>query len=227
MKKIGIVVAVVREMYSFFNDNSFTPELIKVNHYDVYKVVINGNEIFLINSGFGEIDASAATQLLVTKFDCAYILNYGVVGALDKNLKVRELFLVDKVVHYDYDVSQIDDVKPHQYIEYSDEYIHGSEYLLDLAKRINPDLKEVICASGDRFIEDRKFKAELNSLYDASICDMESAGIARTAKRNKVEWLSIKAISDALDGDGKDYNENVIESSNQAFRFLKEILNNL
>src|SRR5574344_1130897 len=80
MKEIGVVVAILRELLAFLNDSSIKSELIKVGKREVYKSIINNNEVYFIKSGWGEIDASSATQILVSNFKCEYILNYGVVG---------------------------------------------------------------------------------------------------------------------------------------------------
>jgi len=224
MKHIGIVVAVSREFKSFLEDSSFKVEVLQIKNHEVYKTSINSNEIFFIQSGWGEIDASSATELLIAKFDCDYILNYGVVGALTRDLKVNELLVVKKVVHYDLDTSSIDQVKPGQYSDLIDEYIPSSIELYELAIKTNPKLKSVICASGDKFIDDKKFKKELHTKFKADICDMEVAGIYRTCFKSNIKALSIKCISDVYDGDGKDFAQNVESSGKIAFDFLKDLL---
>ena len=42
---------------------------------------------------------------------CDVILNFGVTGALEEDLQVDDLFVVEKVCHYDFDTSAIDAVK--------------------------------------------------------------------------------------------------------------------
>ena len=88
------------------------------------------------------------------------------------------------------------------------------------------DIKEVSCCSGDQFIEKREDKIER---FEAGcqICDMEIAAIARICSLNEVKCLSIKCISDAFDGDGSDFNSNVREASDKAFRLIDEILRKL
>jgi len=223
MKKIGVVVAILRELLAFLNDSSIKSELIKVGKREVYKSIINNNEVYFIKSGWGEIDASSATQILVSNFKCEYILNYGVVGALKKDMNVNDLFLVKKVVHYDFDTSSLDHSKVGQYGEFKDEYMPTSDNLIKLAKTLDSTLKEVICASGDKFISDISFKNKLAEAYDASICDMEAAGIVRTSFNNNIDCLLIKCISDSLEGDGSDFEKNVFNSSQKAFKLLKNI----
>ena len=220
--KIGIVIAIARELKSFL-ESDFEIETIKKNNREIYKTLVNGNEVYAVKSGYGEIDAAAATQLLITAFDCDVILNFGVTGALDRALKVDDLFVVTKALNHDYDVSPIDPVKPHQYEEFSDEFIPLDKGLVDFAKSLYPNLKEASVASGDRFVVETSDKINLGNL-GCNICDMEIAAIARICFLNGVRCLSIKCISDTFDGDGGDFNTNVTNSANKAFKLLEDIL---
>ena len=224
MKRIGIIVAVKDEFDSFLKDNSFKLEKINTTCFEVEKTIINDNEIYVLRSGYGEIDASAGTQFLISIFGVEYILNYGVVGALKPSLKVQDLFLVEKVVHYDFDASSIDGTKVGEYLDIKDVYMKTNLCLNRKVIDLMPTISPVICASGDKFIDDITFKKKLVDDYDASICDMESAAITRICIKNKVPCVAIKCISDTLEGTGKDYLENVSASSKKAFNLLKEFL---
>lgn len=223
--RIGIVIAIARELKAFLESNHKIENII-VNNKEIYKTMINDNEIYAIKSGYGIIDASSATQLLITKFDCEIILNFGVTGALDRALKVSDLFVVNKVVNHDFDVSPIDPVKKHQYEEFADEFIPLDESLIKKAKEICPNLKDAIVASGDRFIEKKEDKIALYNL-GCNICDMEIAAIARVCYLCNVKALSIKCISDTFDGDGGDFNKNVTNSANKAFKIIEEFISKI
>ena len=223
--KIGIVIAIARELKAFL-ESDYEIETIKDKSKEVYKTNINNNDIYAIKSGYGLIDAAAATQYLITKYGCEVILNFGVTGALTRDLKVDDLFVVTKTINHDYDVSPIDPVKVNQYEEFPDEFIPLNPELIEKAKAICPTLKEATDASGDRFIETKEDKINLAN-KGCNICDMEIAAIARTAYLNNVKALSIKCISDTFDGDGGDFNTNVTNSANKAFNLLKEIIEEL
>ena len=53
---------------------------------------------------------------------------------------------------------------------------------------------------------------------------MELAGIARVCERSGVRCLSIKCISDAFDGTGADFEKNVRNSAERAFRAIRQVL---
>lgn len=219
---IGIVIAIARELKAFL-ESDFEVETIKNGYFDIYHCKVNGNEVYATKSGYGKVDAAAATQMLISVYGCEKILNFGVTGALDRSLKVEDLFVVKGATNYEYDVSPIDPVKKCQYEEFPDIWVPFDEELYSLAKSISPDLKDAWVATGDAFVENKEKKSELNAL-GCNICDMEIASVARIAYLNKVGCLSIKCISDTYDGDGGDFITNVNRSAAKAFAILREIM---
>lgn len=223
--KIGIVIAIEKELKSFLESN-YEITTIEDKSFICFRTIINNNEVYAIKSGWGLIDAAIATQYLITKYGVETILNFGVTGALEPSLKVSDLFYVSKCLNFDFDVSTISDVKIHQYVGMEDEFIHLDEGLIELVKSIEPDIKEAVDASGDKFVEKMEDKIVR---YNAgcNICDMEIVAIARTCLLNNVKCLSIKAISDELNGDGKDFEKNVSMSSKKAFELIDRLLNTI
>ena len=220
--KIGLLIAVDRELEAFLKSGEERTEETVANR-TIYKTRMEGHEIFAIRSGCGQIDAAAATMLLIVHCGCELILNFGVTGALDADLKVEDLFVVEKVCHYDFDVTAFEAVKPGQYEEYADEFIPLDAGLAQLAAERIPGIRKVADASGDKFVEDRAEKLRLRNM-GCSICDMEIAAIARTCERSGVKCLSIKCISDTFDGNGEDFNTNVRRSAEKAFAVIREVL---
>ena len=222
MKKVGLLIAIEGELKAFLESGAEITEE-KAWGRTVYRTVMGENEVIALCSGCGEIDAAAGTQLLITGYECQEILNFGVTGALDPALRVEDLFVVRKVCHYDFDTSAIDPVKPHQYMEFPDEFIPLDGALIEKAKAAEPGLRETVVASGDKFVEDRDVKRELNAL-GCQICDMEIAAIARVCALNGVPCLSVKCISDTFEGGSGDFLTNVRKSAREAFRVLRAVL---
>jgi len=220
--RVGLLIAIERELKAFLESEGDLREE-QVNGRTVYRTEIGGNEVFAVMSGYGEIDAAAGTQLLITKYGCDAILNFGVTGALDPALRVEDLFVVRRVRHYDFDVSLIDPVRVNQYPGEPDEFMAADEGLISLAKEVCPELREATVASGDRFVEDKALKRKLREA-ECGICDMEIAAITRVCRLNDVRCLSIKCISDTYDGDGGDFEKNVEKSAKKAFEVLKRVI---
>ena len=220
--KIGLIIAIDRELAAFLESGEERTEE-TVAGRTVYHTVMDGHEICAVKSGCGEIDAAAATMLLIVRYGCKVILNFGVTGALDAELKVDDLFVVEKVCHYDFDVTAFEAVKKGQYEEYPDEFIPLDPGLVQLVTKTVPGIRKVAVASGDKFVEDRAEKLRLREM-GCGICEMEIAAIARTCERSGIKCLSIKCISDTFDGDGGDFIANVERSAKKAFAALREII---
>ena len=220
--KIGLIIAIGRELKAFLESGEQLAEE-TVAGRTVYHTRMDGHEIHAVQSGCGEIDAAAATMLLIVRYGCEVILNFGVTGALEADLRVEDLFVVEKACHYDFDTSPIDPVKKGQYVEYPDEFIPLDPGLVRLAEEKVPGIRRVADASGDKFVEDREEKLRLRNM-GCGICDMEIAAIARTCERSGVKCLSIKCISDTFDGDGGDFATNVERSAQKAFRAMREMI---
>ena len=220
--KIGIIIAIARELKAFL-ESSFSIEEINDGVKTVYHAKINNNDVYAVQSGWGEIDAAAETEYLISKWNCSLIINYGVTGALKSGLKVDDLFVVTKAVNFDYDVSSIDNVVKHQYEEFPDIFIPLDLEMIEFVKKMYPDIQEAICSTGDHFVDDPNNKKQMAEC-GCNICDMEVAAIARRCYLNNVKCLSIKCISDTLEGDGGDFEKNVVNSAAKAFALIKEIL---
>lgn len=223
--KIGIVIAIERELKSFLSGN-YEIETLEDGHFTCFRCRINNNEVYAAKSGCGLIDSAMTTQYLITKYNVEIILNFGVTGALDPALKVSDLFYVSKCLNYDYDTSCIDDVRPHQYEDQKDEFIYLDQGLIDLLKSVYPDIREAVDASGDLLVEKKEDK-EARFRCGCNICDMEIVAIARVCALNDVKCLSIKCISDEYDGDGQDFEKNVRNAADKAFRLLDKLLNSI
>ena len=221
--KIGLLIAIKRELAAFLQSGEEMTEETVVGR-TIYKTRMEGHEVFAVQSGCGEIDASAATMLLIVKYGCEVIMNFGVTGALQEDLKVDDLFVAEKVWHYDFDVTPFADcVRVGQYEEYPDEFIPLDAGLVDLVTEQIPGIRRVAVASGDKFVEDREKKLCLRE-SGCGICEMELAAIARVCDRSGVRCLSVKCISDAFDGTGEDFEKNVKRSAEKAFTALRKVL---
>jgi len=221
--KIGLLIAIERELDAFLQSGEERTEETAAGR-TVYKTRMEGHDICAVKSGCGEIDAAAATMLLIVQYGCEAILNFGVTGALEEDLKVEDLFVAEKAWHYDFDVTPFSDcVKVGQYEEYPDEFIPLDAGLVKLVTEKIPGIRKITVASGDKFVEDRAEKLRLRAA-GCGVCEMELAGIARTCERSGVKCLSVKCISDAFDGNGADFEKNVRASAARAFAVIREVL---
>lgn len=208
---IGIFTAMEKEARSFLAHG----EYVKANDgaFAVYKFKLARHDAVLCcPPSVGEIAASAACQLLITKYHVDVILNFGVVGALTEQTSLMSVVLVNSVVHYDMDTYVIDNLPVGRYGCFDDVAVECDKRLIDLALSVEK-LPCVRCASADKFVAVSEQKAALNTNFGAEICDMESAGILFTCKFNNVPCLLVKCISDSLFGGTDEYRQNSVRAA--------------
>ena len=221
---IGMIVAIPEEIDALFRSIGTPVGTEETAGYSVCCYELHGHRIYVAGSGAGEIAAASTTQYLIAKYNAEMIVNFGVCGGLTDDMGVQRTVVVEKAVHYDYDASPFYRNSPAQYPDYPDIYIPASEDLVALALQTEPSLIPAICASADKFVADAEAKRDLHQRYNATICEMEAAGILLTARRNKVPVLLIKGVSDSVTGGAEEFAEMVHASAEVCVRILLRIL---
>lgn len=229
MEIYGLVVASKREFKTIFkNLNPDTYTLIEDSPFTIYRVKIGSKLIFTILSGVGEILASAATQHLIDKYDVNFLFNYGVVGSLVDDIGLKKTVIVEKIIDYEFDTTPIDESKVGEHLDLiNDQYLRVDPNILDAISKIRPDLKQVTCASGNKFVAKVEDKELLHNEFGADICEMEAAGIYITAFKNKVPVVFIKGVSDTKTGGAEEFNNMILESSQTAYEILLDIVSKI
>ncbi len=225
MKKIGVIVAVeIKAVLSRYGQ----PETSESScGFDVMKYNCKGYELLIIKSGEGEIPAAAAAQHLITKYGVDMIVNFGVVGGLTPEISKAKTCIVERVVHYQFDLSELDPVKVGQHPGYDDIYIYPDRTFFEKALSLYPELITVTCASGDRFVGKAEDKKKLHEDFGADICEMEAAGITLTCNRCGVPCLLLKTVSDGITGGAEEFLSEVDRSADICLDIADKIMNNL
>lgn len=202
MKKIGLVVAVELDAVL----KKYGSPVSDRNHrgFRILTYNVHGNMLYIINCGVGEIYAALGTQILISEYNVDAIVNFGVVGGLCDQMSLTKTCIIKTIVHYDFGIFENGtmNVKSHHSNNFDNDeiFMQTDANLRKIALELYPDLKEVTCASGDKFIGDTDEKVRLNREYSADICEMESAGILLTCQMNDVPCIFIKTVSDAVSG---------------------------
>jgi adenosylhomocysteine nucleosidase len=222
---IGMVVAIPEEIRALFeNFGSYAGEDVE-SGYRVFMYDVGRHRIIVSGSGAGEIEAAATTQFLITRYNVNLIVNFGVVGGLTPDMGLHRTVVVEKVVHYRYDATPFDKtVVLGQHVGMPDLYMPATPNFIKAAKKVEPELEGVICASADQFVEKAEDKKYLRDTFGADICDMESAGIVVTAIRNEVPVMLIKAVSDDVEGNAEQFAETVSAAAATCVKVVRGIL---
>lgn len=225
MKKIGMIVAV--EMDSVRSRYGHAEKIENRENYDLYSYSMPNGRLYVLHCGIGELAAAAGTQFLISQYQVELVVNFGVVGGLTEEMSKQKVCLVERVVHHDFDLSEFAPVKPGQYPSYPDVFLPATPELVEKASALHPELKRVVCASGDQFVGTAEKKRALHERFSADICEMEAAGVLLTCLHNAVPCLLVKAVSDGLEGGVEEYNQELNRAAELCLGIVDEIMQSI
>lgn len=170
--------------------------------------------VAIIYTGVGKINASyyLTKEIYKRKFENTlpkYIINVGSCGS--KKFKKGQLVECHKFIQKDmnciafgYEIGQTpNDIFP--------TILNHKQFLFDLPS--------AICGSGDQF------ETEECKMKNVDVVEMEAYALARVAKLENIDFVSIKYITDGLDDSAaNDWNNEVLNSSNSFFNYLNKVI---
>ena len=146
-----------------------------------------GKDVLIVVCGVGKVNAAAGACAAIAK-GADVILNFGVAGGLHANTEIAEIYLIEKAVQYDFDITQCEGGKIGT--------LDGeTENFLPLTAPEKIGFPRRALGSGDRFNDSPADHALLLEL-GCDIRDMEGAAIAQVCKYASVPCVCVKAISD-------------------------------
>ncbi len=203
--KIGIIGAMDIEVNNLKAAADISRKIIKAD-MEFCEGKINNMNVVIVKCGIGKVNAGICAQILIDLFGVTHIINTGVAGSLNNNIKIGDIVIAREAVQHDYDVTSIG-FKPGE-IPYTGLYAFETDkYLREKAlkaanKIINPDNHKIfegrIC-TGDQFISNKEAKNKITSVFGGECCEMESGAIAQTCYLNHVPFIIIRSISDTAD----------------------------
>lgn len=229
MKTIGIIGAMEEEIESIKPDIDIisTKNIVGL---DFYMGKMGGNNVVLVRSGIGKVNASICTQVLVDFYAVDFIINVGVAGAINKELKIGDIVVATDVMHHDMDTTFFGDelgIIPRM----EESNFKSDSELLKLAINLsetqtNSKVYSGRIVSGDQFICDVEKKNKIASHFKAYCVDMESAAIGQTCYLNKIPFIAIRSISDGSD-ENNEYENFFKDSALKASIIVKNMIESL
>ena len=190
----------------------------------------NGNDVVVVRSGIGKVNAAVCAQILADTFHADAIINTGIAGSLKNEINIGDIVLSTDAIQHDMDAQGFGyapGVIPQ--MEVSD--FQADEKLIELAKKccaeVCPDIQVFTgrVVSGDQFISDKKKKEWLSSQFEGLCAEMEGAAIAQASYLNHVPFLIIRAISDKADDSATmDYPEFEAMAAENSVKLLADIV---
>ena len=161
---------------------------------EYYRTEFRGKDIVFFRSGIRKINASAAAQYMIDKFNLEKLIVIGTCTSSNDGLHYGDIIIPSKVIDYDYIIRELE------------EEIDEELYLVPDQVSMPNEYYDGVLGTSDKALvlwSDYTFLAS-NSI-DAS--DLESYAVLKICKTNNVKCIIIKGVTDkpmrSMDG----YNE--------------------
>ncbi len=205
LNTIGVIAAMQIEIDALKErlENSGT---VTVSGIDYVCGSLHGKRVIAAKCGIGKVFAALCAQTMIIRFAPDCIINTGVAGALNPDLRIGDIVIGEKTVQHDMDTSPIGDpvgLVSGINVVFFESNKTVTEAIRKSAEELGYAHRCGIIACGDRFVADNATKDTIVSNFAADACDMESAAMAQACYINNVPFGSIRAISDGADDGAK------------------------
>ncbi len=158
-----------------------------------------GNDAVLCTSGVGKVNSSFGTTLLVKDFGADVILNLGVVGSIDTNLKLFDLVVGSCAMQYDFDTSGSGILVRGQVDGFADKFIPLTQKYLQGFKEKGYKIGRLATTDAFKFVQENLDFLRQNEM---AVEDMEIGAIAQVCIFLGADLVSVKSVSNKVDKDG-------------------------
>ncbi len=181
---IGVFVAskaewnVLLEIYNIADSY-----LEKYPYGEYYRTNFQGKDIVFFKGGVRKVNASAATEYMINKFNLQKVIVIGTCGAVSDEFDYNDIIIPTKIIDYDLVIREIAfDIDEGNVIEIDE-------------VNISLDYMDAVLGTSDKALVLWKDLTYLASVgIDAS--DMESYAVCKVCKIHNIDSLVIKGITD-------------------------------
>ncbi|MFD2923374.1 5'-methylthioadenosine/adenosylhomocysteine nucleosidase [Halobacillus naozhouensis] len=166
-----------------------------------YEGTLKGQNIVLVQSGIGKVNAAMAAQLLVSHFNADKLINSGISGAIHPGVSLGDIVISTETVQHDMDETA-KGYEPGVIPRLDKGYFKADKDLIALAEQATeklPDKVDVfkgLIATGDQFIASAEKKQWIYETFNAYVVEMEGAAVGQVAYLNDVPYIVIRSASD-------------------------------
>lgn len=176
---------------------------------------INDTELVFYSTGVRKVNGVGGNQYMISKFNLTKVIVAGTCAGIDDKFSNLDIFIPDKAVQYDCTVKEI-------------EPLIKQSFIVDIAlSKYGNDFYTGTIATADKAVVMWKDYLELKE-NKITIADTEAAAIAYICKKNDVECIIIKGISDfPTDERNSDKFESNIEQINVYLENTPKVMNKI
>ncbi|MCC8136422.1 MAG: 5'-methylthioadenosine/adenosylhomocysteine nucleosidase [Ruminococcus sp.] len=199
MNRIAIIGAMPSELADIRNMLG-EAEVKRISGFDFYINEYMGKTIINVCSGIAKVNAAVCAQVLIDNFKPDAVINSGISGGMNPEVKVCDIVISTEVMPHDLDLHFLRDYPPYCGIYKSD------EGLIEMAEKVCREFGVKSfrgrVVSGEAFISSNEVKEDILERLAPHAVDMESSAIGHCCYLNEMPFVNVRCISDNADDEG-------------------------
>lgn len=228
--RFGIICAMPEEIKEL--KAQLTNERVKkIGGKEYYFGQISGQDVVLVESGIGKVEAGITTEHLITDCGADVVINSGSAGGIGAGLHVGDVVISTATAYHDVDATAFD----YQYGQLPGKearFTASKKWGAALAKageQTGLTIKQGLIVSGDQFIAGQDaIQRILRHFPDALSSEMEGAAVGQVATDHHVPYVVVRAMSDTGDeGAGVSFDEFIIDAGKRSAAMLLQLFKDL
>ena len=189
-KPIGIIGAMDEEV-SLLKESASARLAETVAGMEFFTGELGDTPVVIVKCGIGKVNAGICTQILISRFQPAAIINTGVAGSLNADIDIGDIVVSTEAVQHDFNVSEIGvargEIPPTGRVAFpADSSL--CRMATEAVHQVSPEIHvfEGRICSGDQFISSRSQKDAIIQAF--GVCYL-----------NETPFVILRAISDKAD----------------------------
>ncbi len=181
---IGVLIASKSEWKILLDIYNITEEYLENYLYgEYYRTKFNNKDIVFFRTGVRKINASAALQYMIDKFDIKKVINIGTAVASSEELNYGDILIPDSIIDYDF-------------IERDSNNMINEDYIVNInVPKISMEYTTGLLGTSDKSLVNWSDYVYLSS-NGVLASDMESYAVYKICRTNNIECVIIKGITD-------------------------------
>ncbi|MFC6206112.1 5'-methylthioadenosine/adenosylhomocysteine nucleosidase [Levilactobacillus tongjiangensis] len=223
----GILCAMeeeIKELHDALEDG----QTIDVHGLGFYQGTIHGQQVVLVRSGIGKVEAGLTTALLITQFNVDIVINSGSAGALAPDLNIGDVVVSTETAYHDADARAFG-YEYGQLPQQPARFVASKEWgqkIVAAAADTGLKTKLGLIVSGDQFLNSpATIKDIMGHFPDALSGEMEGAAVGQVAHQFDVPYVVVRAMSDNADNDsGVNFDDFIVDAGHRSAQMLLDLL---
>lgn len=225
--KYGIICAMEEEIKELLaNLKEVQGQNIGEMHY--YSGKIFDNDVVLVQSGIGKVQAGITTAFLIQNFNVDCVINSGSAGGIGEGLHVGDLVLSTGTAYHDADATafgyKMGQLPSQPQIFPADKNLITKISQAAVENKIK--IHEGLIVTGDQFVNSKDRINEIKEIFPQALCcEMEGAAVGQVAYEFNIPYLVIRAMSDTADEEAsQSFDEFIIDAGKRSAKMLLTLL---